>query len=110
MTKWQKFKQGIMSMTPEQQLKIQMRAHIGNIIGIIFGSLFLALMGYWYFSVAFSFIFVMAIILSFVSYIGTKQKYNAIKQAMDKINQLSENSFSELDINKEVENETKGNV
>ena len=67
------------NLTPLQLTQAQLSGSIGMIFGILFAWVFMLMNGYWYFS----FIFGFTIFLQIINLIGTKQKYDGLKEMMD---------------------------
>jgi len=86
MSKWNRFKEGIKNLSPEQQLHSKMVGQIGNIVGIIFGSVFLCIYGYWYFIIFMGF----TAFISFIDFIGTRQQWLEMKRINEALKQINE--------------------
>lgn len=70
---FKKWKEGIMNITPSQQLKAKCTGTIGAILGLILAMIVMLYRGIWYFG-----LFLLALIfLQFIQYIGTKQQLKA---------------------------------
>lgn len=87
---YQRWREGIRNLTPQQQLYAKMQGHLWAVIGLILGLVVLLYRRIWYFS-----IFLLALIwLQAWEYLGTKQRYEATKQIMESIeNPKKENNI-----------------
>jgi len=87
-TFFKKWKEGILNLSPVQQLKGKLIGLIGGIIGLILALITMLYKRIWGFS-----IFVFFIIwLQVISYIGTRQQYLQTKKMMEEINPKEDNS------------------
>ena len=87
---FKRWKQGILDMTPVQQLKGKMIGTIGGIVGLILALIVMVLREQWGFS-----IFVFFIIwIQFISYISTRQQLVATKKMFEDINTEEEDKES----------------
>ena len=72
-------KKALMDITPEQQMVSKLVMLRGNMIGLLIAWVFLWLKGLWFFSVSMFFI----VGLQLITYIGARQQYKTMKEAMD---------------------------
>ena len=92
-------KEGMLNLTPEQQLKGKMIGLIGGIVGLILAMFTFMYTKKWGFTI---FIFFL-IWLQFIQYIGTRQQFLATKEMMKEVNsQEQDTESSKLD--KEIGN------
>ena len=83
---FKRWKQGILDMTPVQQLKQKMIGIIGGIVGLILALIVMVSREQWGFS-----IFVFFVIwIQFISFIGTRQQLVATKKMLEEINTTQE--------------------
>ena len=75
---FKRWKQGILDMTVEQQLKNKIIGLLGGIVGLILALIVMIMRKQWGFS-----IFVFFIIwIQFINFIGTRQQYISTKEMM----------------------------
>ncbi len=80
-TFFKKWKEGILTLSPEKQLKAKLTGLIGGIFGLILALISMIYKRMWGFG-----IFVFFIIwLQFVSFIGTRQQYIQTKEMMKEL-------------------------
>lgn len=80
--KLKNLKEGLLNLTPEQQLKGKMVGLLGGIVGLILALATFIYSKRWGFSI---FIFFL-IWLQFIQYIGTRQQYIQTKALLQEIN------------------------
>jgi len=80
-----KWKEGMMNLTPAQQLHAQLVGTRGSIFGLLFATGFMVYLGLWYFLIFLGF----TIFLQCVSYIGIKQKYDNMIEVQNEINEMT---------------------
>lgn len=83
-----RFKDGVMRISPEQQLKTEISGYVGSIIGLCLAIFFLVWYGLWYISFAMAF----TILIQVAQLIGKYQQYITMKTLasgdFDAINEL----------------------
>ena len=92
-------KEGMLNLTPEQQLKGKMIGLIGGIVGLILAMFTFMYTKKWGFTI---FIFFL-IWLQFIQYIGTRQQYLATKEMMKEVNSQEQDTESPK-LDKEIGN------
>ena len=76
---FKRWKQGILDMTVEQQLKGKMIGLLGGIVGLILALIIMVIREQWGFSIFIFFI----IWIQFIGFIGTRQQYLTTKEMME---------------------------
>jgi len=85
MNKWNRFVDGVKNLSVVQQLHSKMVGELGTIVGIVFGSVFLCIYGYWYFMIVMGF----SAFLSFISFIGTRQQWLEAKRIEEELKKIN---------------------